>query len=217
MKVLKQKEFDKLDPLLKNEHPRNVFSNIILNINFKDLFQGTKFQKERDLFIGCLFAFYLRKLQGREWYIQRISDPPDFELIAPTNRVIKDKPFDRAEIEIVQIPERIKTLKDAIGIIKSRKIDRPYDLGEGIQLLVFINNNQGPSWLEGLINFFSDSRDKFSEIWSIYFIPGDINNMAYEVHSLRPSGWWSVLKVEEELYRKSIPHPLLDKFMVKIE
>jgi len=216
IRQLKQSELLKIDPNLRNDHPKSLLAEIF-KIEFKKLFYGTGFQKERDLFIGCLFAFYCRKLQNREWFIQRISDPPDFELTAPTNRKIKEKPFDHAQVEIVQITERVKSLSEAIEIIKTRKIERPYDLGRDVILLIFLNNPNGPNWSYGLADFFQQVNDKYSEIFAIYFLKGDTEDQfIYEVKSIRPQGSKETLNLREELSKKPIPHPLIDRFAAKI-
>lgn len=221
MKKFKKEDLSKIDPHVVNSHPKLVLNeifNLTDKIGAKKFLHGAGFQKEHDLLIGCFFAFYCRELQGREWFIQRISDPPDFELTAPTDRAIKEKPFDHAEIEIVEIPEHIKSLSDAIEIIKSRKIDRPYDLGNDTILLIFLNNSQGPNWSYGLGRFFQNSTDKYKEVFAIYLLKVDLqNSFTYEVKGIRPYGYSKVLSLNDELKKELIPHPLLEKFGVKIE
>lgn len=212
-----KEELSKIDPNLQIKHPKVVLAEIV-KIEPKKFLHGAAFQKERDLFIGCLFAFYCRKIQNREWLIRRISDPPDFDLTAVTDRPIKEKPFDYAEVEIVELTDRIKTLSEAIQIIKSRKIDRPYALNEGTKLLIFVNNTQGPNWSYGLGKFFRKSGDKYSEVFAIYLLKVDfVDSFIYEVKAIRPYGYKEILSLNDELKREIIWHPLLKKFAVKVE
>lgn len=212
-----KEELLKIDPHLQIKHPKVVLAEIF-KIEAKKFLHGAGFQSERDLFIGCLFAFYCRKLQNREWLIQRISDPPDFNLTAVTDRPIKEKPFDYAEVEIVELTDRIKTLSEAIQIIKSRKIDRPYALNRGTVLLIFINSSQGPNWSYGFGKFFRNSGDKYSEVFAVYLLRSDsVASFIYEVKAIRPYGYKETLSLNDELRRKMIWHPLLEKFAVKVE
>ena len=104
--IRKKDEFEKIDSLVKSQHPDYILSELIKlipEISSQKFLNGAGYNKERDSFVSILFTYAIRKWSQREWFIQQISDPPDFYIISPTNRAIKDKPMDRMGIEIVEI------------------------------------------------------------------------------------------------------------------
>jgi len=212
-----------VDPSLKNLHPRYQLREIfdlVGRIGAHKFLYGAGYNRERDLLIGCMFAFYSRRIQSREWFIQRISDPPDFSLTAAADRPFRERPFDHTEIEIVQISPHVSNYSGVIKTLVSTKLDISYSraVDKDTVLLIFINNSNGPHWSDLLEKFFRDSEDAFGQVFAIYLLVGNPNEpFVYEVKSLRPGGSKEVLKLTEEVNSPLIWHPYFEKFAAKVE
>lgn len=221
MKELTKKEFEDLSSLGKSLHPDRLMCNLvdlISEIGSTKFLHGAGLNKDRDSFVAVLFAYAIRKWSKREWFVQQIQDPPDFYLISPTDRTIKEKPVDRAGVEVVEIKD--KTLEAVIETLERTKLTN-YDPGEGTILLIFINSEVGLENLELLNIWIVNNREKFSVFSEIYIL--FINQFTTEtivsytvVNALK--AWAVSCKLIEDFNKGIIyPHPLIDKYMVKVK
>lgn len=220
LKSLTKEELDKLDPLLRHDHPRFVIQQIfqlIKSVGAREFLHSPKYGDERDKFIGSMFAFYVRKIQNREQYVQKPKDFPDIEISSFSDRKIKEKPFDNAHVEITSVPESSVTFDDALKIVKDSKLNKLYERDKALVLLIFINNEHAPSWIKQFSNYFLNSTDGFGEVYAIYLRDfNTVDAIVYEVDSLRPYGSAEVLKLNEEMVKSETLHPYIERFGRKL-
>lgn len=220
LKSLTKEELDKLDPLIRHDHPRFVIQQIfqlIKSIGTREFLRSPKYGGERDKFIGSMFAFYVRKIQNREQYVQKPREFPDIEISAFSDRKIRERPLDNAHVEITSVPESAVTFDDALKTVKDSKLNKLYEKDKTLVLLIFINNKYAPSWIKQFSNYFLNSTDGFGEVYAIYLRDfNTVDAIVYEVVSLRPYGTIEVLKLNEEMDKREIQHPYIERFGRKL-
>lgn len=210
------------DPLLRYRHPDDILKellNLIKKIGAKNFLHGAGQNRERDAFVGCLFAYAVRKYQRREFFFQQNSDPPDFELIAPTERALREGPFDHFNIEIVTVPPMVDTsdqkLDYATDLLSRTKFSPEYKPDPGTILLVFINATCGTALSDELASWVIKNKPpEFGEVMCIYLLSVSAErSFTYIVKSLiHPEISWT-LNLKEEFNQGTIyPHPLIGKF-----
>lgn len=220
------KKLGEYDPFLVHKHPDDLLKEIFIlikKIGAEKFLHSAGYNKERDGFMACLFAYAMRKFQQKEWFIQQVGDPPDFEMIALTGRATKDKPFDHAMVELVSIPQDIDKTEDKLGyvvdVLKKTKINEKYRLEEGTILLIFINASCGPILSGDLSKWVSKNKPKyFGEILCIYILSVSLeDSFIYVVKSLtRPENLLTI-KLKDEFNKGIIfDHLLLRKFIKHI-
>lgn len=216
-----QKEFEKRSPLEKSSHPDYMMGEVlktVQRVGSGKFLQGAKFQKDRESFIACLFTYAVRKRLKREWYIQLIDDdPPDFRILAPSDRSIKEKPINVIGVEIVEMRE--STLDLATKNLERTKLTN-YAPPSNTALLIFVNSEVLAQDLPALNLWIKNNLNKFSNFAKIYLLSLDkfstANALEYTViDAIDIRIEKCVLKDE---FGKGIiyPHPLLDKFKVEI-
>jgi hypothetical protein len=216
IKTISEKDLDIVDPLIRHDHPRFVLqelNKIIKSVGNRKFLHSPEYGNERDLFIGSMFAFYVRKIQQREQFIQKPKEFPDVEISAFSDRKISDRPLDNAHVEITSIPEGATSFNEALKIIQDSKLDKIYQPDKELVLLIFINNKHAPLWAKGLSDFFQSSNDGFGQVYALYLLgvnPKD--SFVYEVDSLRPAGSAEILRLSEEIRKQMIQHPYLERF-----
>lgn len=215
------------DPKLVHYHPS------ILLPKLKQVIQGAEgkflkastFKKDRELFFACLFAYAIRKITERECFIQSIpegQDPPDFELLSASNRPLKEKPFDNALIEIVEVPTIIEKksspiLEALLNLENSKLASSIYD---DYMILVISHTRFGPRITEALEQriLTIPRKNKSVSIWSMYF--NDINpkdSFLYTVTEIIPGNKSVQLSLNGELRKGFLfDHPYYHKFGQKI-
>lgn len=169
-KSLTKEELDRTDPLIRHDHPRFVIQHIfqlIRSVGTRQFLHSPKYGNERDKFIGSMFAFYVRKIQNREQYIQKPKSFPDIEISAFADREIKDRPFDNAHVEMTSVPESCVTFDDALKTVKKSKLEKIYEVDKDLALLIFINNKYAPSWIKQFSDYFLNSNDSFGQVYAI--------------------------------------------------
>lgn len=205
---------------IKHKHPDLLLAEIfdlIEEVGSKNFLHSPKYDSERDLFIACLFVYGVRKLQKREWFIQRNDDPPDFEVVSPTDRPIRDHPVDHAGVELVEIPAHTKDFDEALRILNKKKLSKNYLVPRGCHLLIFFNHHLGPQWSGLLKAKLENSKDNFREVWAIYLLSVTLtDSFTYIVKNLRPSNDEVLVKLKEEafkgiLYTNSLTQKLIRK------
>lgn len=220
IQTISQEDLEKIDPLLQFDHPRfalQKLKKIMDRVGVHTFLRGPKYGNDRDLFIGCFFAFYPRRVQGREWFIQKPERFPDIELASYTDRPLRDKPCDVVHVEITSIPEKIEIFEEALKSLANHKLGKLYQKDDQLVLLIFINNKHAPMWAKKFSSFFETSDDRFGQVFAIYFLdqnPTDI--FVYEVDSLRPGGSNEVFRLSEEMNKVMLPNPYHDRFAKKI-
>ncbi len=220
IQIITQSELSKVDPVLQSDHPKFLLEKLIKIIDMegaKTLLRSPIHGNNRDLLIGALFAFYARKISSREWFIQKPEKFPDIELSAFSDRPLADKPLDTVGVEITSIPEKPNTFEEALAILAEGKLSKLYQRDIRPALLVFINNTHAPAWAKQFSEFFQRSNDRFGQVFAIYLLEvNPTDSFVYEVDSLRPTGENYVFKLNEELARKFIAHPMHERFARKI-
>ena len=211
-----------IDPRLIHIHPRKVFEECyetLKKVGARNFLKSPKYKKEFEKFVAVLFTFGVRKFTKREWYLQQIGDPPDFELMTASDRETKDKPVDHAMIELVTIPEIVDSQQDkfkfTIDILEKGKLASHYQPEKGIILLIFLNSLSGPILSEQLSEYFlTNYNNKFKNVWCLYLLSIDpILSVRYIVKQLLPNKEVVECALKEELSEGiKYPHPLLDKF-----
>ena len=217
---ISQEELDQIDPLIRHDHPRFVLqklNKIIKSVGVRRFLHSPEYGNERDLYIGSMFAFYVRRIQQREQFLQKPKVFPDVEISAFSDRKILDRPLDNAHVEITSIPERATSYEEALKIVRESKLDKIYQPDKELVLLIFINNKQAPMWVKRLSEFFQNSGDGFGQVYALYLLSvNPMDSFVYEVDSLRPIGSTEVLRLNEEIRRPMISHPYLEKFAKKL-
>lgn len=170
MKDIKKRDFDKKPESTKSEHPDHLMKRLLdkmASIETKDFLTKAGLNQERELFIAVLFAYAIRKWSNREWFIQKGEDPPDFYVVSPTERKIKERPMDKIAVELVEM--RTGILEDAISCLERTKLTN-YCLESGTILLIFINATTSISTIEQLTIWIVRNREKFSVFSEIYIL-----------------------------------------------
>jgi|SRR3989344_437350 len=220
MKQIKKSEFEKYDPLTKSQHPDYVLSGLlklILKIGTQKFLNGAGYNRDRDSFVSILFTYAIRKWSKREWFIQQISDPPDFYVISPTNRATKDKPIDCMGVEIIEI--KAESTDEAIVTVLQSKL-KNYAPGSGTALLVFLNNKNAIRVGSQLSTWAVRNREKFNNFSELYFLYlesfSSTTTWAYRVINIFKV--WEQKCVLSEEFKKGIlfPHDLIDKYHFRI-
>lgn len=220
IQLITQSELDQTDPLLQFDHPKFVLDKLtkrMKKVGVQAFLRGPGHGDDRDLFIGSLFSFYPRRVQAREWFIQKPEQFPDLELASFSNRSLLDKPCDVLHVEITTIIESIPTFEAALESLKTHKLSKLYQEDKQLALLIFINNRNAPKWAREFCKFFGSSKDRFGQVFAIYLLDQNQEDIyVYEVDSLRPVGSTEVFKLSEELKREMLPNPFHDRFARKI-
>lgn len=218
MRLISRTEYNKQDPLAKSQHPDQVLLGLlsfIEGIGSHKFLTGAGYNTERDSLIAVLFAYAIRKWTRQEWFLQQITDPPDFYMISPTSR--SRKPLDRMGIEVVEI----KTVnpEEAIEIIQRTKLQN-YAPGRGTTLLVFLNCTNAIRVGSELCRWSIQNREKFNKFSELYFLylmsfSPDTTWTYRIINIFKP--WNQVCNLSEEFNKGVIfPHPLINKYQVKI-
>jgi hypothetical protein len=221
MREISKTEFDNHSDLGKPTHPDHIMGgliDLIRKIGTKKFLHGSGLNKERDSFVAVLFTYAIRKWSHREWYIQQIQDPPDFHIISPTDRPTKEKPIDRLGVEIVELKD--ETVEVAISTLERTKLTN-YAPGEGTVLLIFINSKIGLVNLKDFSIWIARNQDKFKAFSEIYilFLSQFTPETALDYTLVNVLKVWSQHIVLKEEFNKGVlfPHPLIDKFGVKVK
>lgn len=225
---IKQSMYNKLESLNKHTHPNKLLSDlkkVITKVGAKEFLKKAGLNKERELFIGCMFAYAVRMITHNETYIQEVkNDPPDFRILTLTKRVTKDKPFDIANIEMVEIPQIIDKITSseerrryAVNLINKSKLDK-YSPEKGTILLIFINSQYGHEINTILQQWHSSNKILFSnygEIFTLYLLSSTNQEINYIVKSITKKTTYE-LNFKNEFNKKQIPHELIDKYGVEV-
>lgn len=221
MKSISREEYERVDPISKSKHPDQILTQLVLvieKIGSEKFLSGAGYNKERDSLVSVLFAYGLRKWSQREWFLQQISDPPDFHMISPTDR--PKKPIDRFGVEIVEIREGNSV--DAIEILERAKLTH-YFPGRGTRLLIFLNNTNTTNAVKvgsRILEWALKNKDKFSEFSEVYllFIISFSKDKILTYRVINLFNPWSETCYLSDEFNKGIvfPHPLIDKHAVKI-
>lgn len=218
MRFITKKEFEKYDPLARSQHPDQVLHGLLSFVtdnSSHEFLTGAGYNKERESLVAILFTYAIRKWSQREWFIQQISDPPDFYMISPTNRPIK--PLDRVGIEIVEI--KTESPEEAIKTILRTKLEN-YFPSHGTMLLVFLNSPNAIRVGQEINRWAIWNKEKFSRFTELYFLYlmsfSPTKTWTYRIIN-GFKAWNQVCNLSEEFNKGIIfPHPLIDKFEVKI-
>lgn len=214
-------ELNQYDPRLKWMHPDAKLKGIIkliLRIGAKKFLEGAGLNKEREGFLSCLFAYALRKRTKKEYFLQQEEDPPDFSMIAPSDRPFKEKPFDNFNVEIVEIPILVKDKEDklqfSIDLIKNKKLDEYY-LQEGTFLLIFINSDSASGLATGIAEFVQNNQNLFKRYGEVYilFITSFNAREVMGFTLVNVIKKWDVLLSLKEEFNKGIlfKHPVFER------
>ncbi len=213
-----RKEFESYSEFGKCEHPDQTMGElmkIIAKLGEKFL-HGAGLNKEREAFVAVLFVYAIRKHSKREWFIQQIQDPPDFYVISPTDRPLKEKPLDRLEVEIVEI--RDNNLDSAIKTLERTKLIN-YTPAFGTILLIFINSKIGIHVLKELNVWIVKNKNRFAIFSEVYilFLGKFTPETAMSYTLVNVFKIWAEPCALKEEFNKGIlfPHPLIDKYKVK--
>lgn len=215
----------KVDPQLAHYHPSRWIQDTIETIKrvgVHDFVHSPKCQKDREKLSASVFAFGVRQIDQREWWLQQPKiDPPDFEMIAASDRSIKDQPIDHHQIEIVEIPlifDQDSDRKEKALAVVQKKLSRVYSYKD-CALLIFINS--------------SDARTIFSEIeaevrnqtfpagiqniWAMYIIDqSPATAFVYELREITPNNHVCQIAIKPEMAKGILyPHPIHQKLRLK--
>lgn len=219
-------EAAKTDENLRHTHPNAILKelvDLIGRIGASRFLHGAGLNKERDGFIACIFSFAIRAHVGVECYIQQINDPPDFALLIPTERPIREKPFNYARVEIVEITQAVDSQEDKIGyvtgILTATKLTN-YAPEQGTILLIFLNTANSLVIQPPLFNWYRENKqlfDNFGEVFTIHINSSDEKvGLIYTVTSVTRE--WTITQVlNEEVGRKGIQDKLIEKYGVIVE
>lgn len=146
------------------------------------------FQKEREFFIGACFAYGLRKLFKREWYLGAGEEPPDFVVGSSSDRLLTERPFDTISCELVSVPVSIEIERnklDATRRIISKKFDPKYQPPPGTWLLIFINSSEASVLSEKLRDDLLQ-QNKYCSVWTINFCHTMDSKFGFEIREMSP-------------------------------
>jgi hypothetical protein len=216
------------DPVSRYIHPRQALREVaellvVKKIPAKVILNSPKHKLDREKFIGAMFCLAVRELETREVFLQQPrSDPPDFKLLMPTNRSIKDRPFDTTNVELVTIPPRIDHLNEseikvASCKIVSEKLSPLIQVIPSTTLLIFLNTTHQNIACDGAITAIAAAQNiQYMSIWIIRILSFDSNtkDMVFcstQLHPMRSRDIIISARKELEVERKH-PSALLDKF-----
>jgi hypothetical protein len=219
-------EAQKVDENLRHTHPNAILKelvDLITRIGASKFLHGAGLNKERDAFVACMFSFAIRAHVGAECYIQQINDPPDFALLIPTKRPTKEKPFDFAQVEIVEITQAVDKEEDKLGyvvkILMSTKLTN-YAPEKGTILLIFLNTSNSLVIQPLLIKWYEENKklfDNFGEVFTIHINSSDEKvGLVYTVTSVTRE-WKVTQTLNKEVSNKGIPDKLIEKYGVIVE
>jgi hypothetical protein len=161
----------------------------------------------------------MRKWSRREWFLQQLKDdPPDFNMLSPTEDVSRKKPIDYLSIEIVEL--RDGTLEEALGTLNRTKLTN-YLPQKGMILLIYINSTIGLLKLKELNTWVIKNKEKFSNFGEVYMLLfhsfSSEKAVTYSVVNLFKQ-WSQTCSLLEE-FNKGIVynHPLIEKHKVKLK
>lgn len=200
---------------------------LIEKVGSRDFLRSPKHQKSKERFIGCLFAYAIRRYTEREWFINQLEEPDssDFTLTAYFERRLAEKPAETAHIQLVALPERIKDINNKLAEIKKiidKKYSSRYQYESYTMLLIFGNFEGVNDYIGDIFNYVQEKQrcGKFKMVWLLYLISIDlVNSFIYNVNLLWPEEKKTeiIVKLREELGKGIIyPSKYFDKFF-KIE
>lgn len=214
-----RKEFERYSIMGKLFHPDQIMSgliDIISEIGPTKFLRGAGFNKERDAFIGVLFCYAIRKWSQREWFIQQIQDPPDFYVISPTDRSIKERPVDRIGVELVEIMD--ESIDLAISTLERTKLSN-YFPSEGTALLIFINSKISILNLKEFSLWIVRNKEKFSSFSEVYilFMGTSYQEIGMNYTLVNVLKAWSQCCILKDEFGNGVlfPHCLIDKYKIK--
>lgn len=221
MRRLKQSEINAVDPLIKSLHPDYVMANLVDLVNaigVHKFLHGAGHNKDRETLVSVLFAYAIRKWSRREWFIQQIDDPPDFYVVSPTDRSVKERPVDRYGVEIIEI--NTDDPKEAITTVENVKL-KDYAVTPRPALLMFLNTTNAIAVGRALSVWAVRERERFNnftELYCLHLISFSSQTLwSWQLLNVfRP---WSVQCVFTEEFNKGVvyPHALIEKLGVGVE
>lgn len=211
-------------------HPKDavkeVYEVLSGGVSARQVLFGSKYQKEREKFIGAVFCFTIRNYQGREVFLrQPAMDPPDFELLMPTDRPTKEKPFDVAKVELVTFPAHFddrlkKELRERAKQIVLEKMRPTLQVPSSTTLLIFLNTTHQRTAFFGVSDAISGTaKNPYMAIWVLRLVDQEDKEMTFAATQVHPELSGDIrIKLSEEI-RKGVVynHPLLGKYARPID
>jgi hypothetical protein len=220
MRRLTIDELTQFDTNTRFNHPNFEFRNIvdlIKKVGPKKFLESPQYDADRDMMIACMFAYAIRMLEKREWFLRRGDNPPDFEMVTTTSRKLKEKPIDFVQVEIVKVPVSFTSSNQAVEMIKKKKLSN-YVIGDDNILLIFINHPAGPMWSGEIGQKLEIDGKSFSQVWAIYILEANAaDSFIYCVRCLKPGGEILKLSLRKEFMKGLIyPNEYIEKLGAKI-
>lgn len=183
--------------MIKVIHPDSVMKelvNLIESVGSRDFLRGPKYQKEKEKFIACFFAYAIRKFSEKEYFINQLPEPDssDFKLSAFCDRPDKNKPLETAPIQLVELPQVLVNSQDIFGAIYKiigKKYGK-YSDEDKLMLLIFSNFEGRRTYIDSIKKFIEEKQreDKYNMVWLLRFIGIDkIKGFNCEVSQLWPN------------------------------
>lgn len=208
-------------------HPKDaikeIYELLTTGVRAGEILFGSRYKRDREKFIGSAFCFAIRAFQKREVFLrQPTDDPPDFELLMPTDRPTKEKPFDVAKVELVTFPAHFDKLPK-VGVrerakqIVLGKMKPTIQVLPSTTLLIFLNTTHQQTAFFGVSDALSvAARNPYMSIWVLRLLGFDEagKEMTFAATQIQPELSGDIRVNLNEEIRKGViyNHPLLEKY-----